>query len=119
MLKNTLILGRWIQTPVCYWNKPTSNTKHRQITYPGAHTSAASGDFEISIEIFDGTCGEETFHHQQNAVHKEGSCDAVDHVLKDVDPGGEKTKWFILITLIGWSAAMDSQGLRGLLEWKV
>lgn len=84
---------------MCYWNKPTLNPEHRQITYPGAHTSAASGDFEIPIEIFDGTGREETFHHQQNAVHKECSCDAVDHILEDVNPGGEETKEFIAITL--------------------
>lgn len=75
-------------------NKLTFNPEHRQITYPGAHASAASGDFEIPIEIFDGTSCEETFHHQQNAVHKERSCDAVDHILEDVNPGGEESDLF-------------------------
>lgn len=62
------------------------------MTYPGAHTSATGGDLEVPIEIFDGTSCEETFHHQQNAIDKESSCNAIDHILKDVNPGDKKEK---------------------------
>lgn len=65
---------------------------NRHVTYPGAHASAASGDFEIPIEIFDGASGEEAFHHEQDAVHKERSCNAVDHILEDVNPGEKRQR---------------------------
>lgn len=55
-------------------------------TYPGTDTSAASGDFEISIEILDGTSCKESLHHQQNAVYKECSCYTIYHILEDVNP---------------------------------
>jgi hypothetical protein len=63
-----------------------------EATYPGTHTSTTSGDFEIPIEILDGSSCEETFNHQQNAIHEECSCNAIDHIFKDVNPGGENTK---------------------------
>lgn len=56
------------------------------LTYPGTDTSAAGGDFEISIEILDGTSRKESLYHQQNAVDKECSCYAIDHILEDVNP---------------------------------
>lgn len=62
------------------------------MTYPGAHTSATGGDFEVPIEIFDGPSCEEAFHHQQDAIDEESSCDAIDHILKDVNPGDKKRK---------------------------
>lgn len=115
--KNTLILGRWMQTPVCYWNKSTLNTECKEQTYPSAHTSATSGDFEIPIEIFDGPSCEEAFHHQQNAIHKERSCDAVDHILKDVNPERkDKVTYFNNFSLLlcrNWlSHAHDSFGMK-------
>lgn len=66
-----------------------------EVTYPGAHTSATSGDFEIPVEILDGSSCEETFHHQQNTVDKECSCSAIDHILEDVNPCGREDKRFI------------------------
>lgn len=56
------------------------------LTYPGTDTSAAGGDFEIPIEILDGTSCKKSFHHQQNAIDKEGSRYSVDHILEDVNP---------------------------------
>lgn len=61
-----------------------------QATYPGADAAAAGGDLEVPVEILDGARGEETLHHQQDAVHEEGRRDAIDHVLEDVDPGGDR-----------------------------
>lgn len=101
MNTNTCVLLKW--THIKPWAEPTLSPEQRQITYPGAHTSAASGDFEIPVEVFDGTSREETFHHQQDAVHKERSCNAVDHILEDVNPRREKTKGFSSVTLWGWS----------------
>lgn len=68
-------------------SQPGQHEQVRQHDKPGAHTSAASGDFEIPVQIFDGTSCEEAFHHQQNAIYKERSCDAVDHILKNVNHG--------------------------------
>lgn len=55
-------------------------------TYPGTDTSATSGDFEISIEILDGTSCKESLHHQQNAIYKECSCYTIYHIFEDVNP---------------------------------
>lgn len=60
------------------------------LTYPGTDTSAASGDFEISIEILDGTSCKKSFHHQQNAINKEGSCYSIDHIFENVNPAINK-----------------------------
>lgn len=68
-------------------SKPGQHEEVRQHNKPGAHTSATSGDFEIPVEILDGSSCEETFHHQQNAVDKECSCSAIDHILEDVNHG--------------------------------
>lgn len=93
--KNPPVLGRWTETPVCSWNKPTLTPEERQVTYPRTHASATRGDFEIPVEILDGPSREETFHHQQNAVHKECSSNAIDHILEDVNPG--KKRWSGLV----------------------
>lgn len=58
-------------------------------TYPSADTASAGGDLEVAVQVFDGATGEESLHHQQDTVHKEGRGDAVDHVLDDVNPVGQ------------------------------
>lgn len=60
-----------------------------RVFYPGADAAAAGGDLEVSIEIPDGTSGEEALDHQQDAVNEEGGSHAVDHILEDVDPGNK------------------------------
>lgn len=60
----------------------------RCYTYPSADTASAGGDLEVAVQVFDSATGEESFHHQQDTVHKEGRGDAVDHVLDDVNPVG-------------------------------
>lgn len=62
------------------------STKAFLTTYPGTDTSATSGDFEIPIEILDGTSCKESLHHQQNAIYKECSCYTIYHILEDVNP---------------------------------
>lgn len=62
------------------------STKVVLSTYPGTDTSATSGDFEIPIEILDGTSCKESLHHQQYAIYKECSCYTIYHILEDVNP---------------------------------
>lgn len=58
----------------------------RRETYPSTDATSAGGDFEVTIQVFDGTTGEESLDHQQDTVHEEGRGDAVDHVLDDINP---------------------------------
>lgn len=76
-------------SPSACLRRRARGTDRGQATYPGAHAAAAGGDLEVPVEVLDGARGEEALHHQQDAVHEEGRCHAVDHVLEDVDPAGE------------------------------
>lgn len=60
------------------------------LSYPCADTTSAGGDLEVSIQVFDGSAGEEALHHQQDPVDEECRCNAIDHILNDVNAGGEK-----------------------------
>lgn len=62
----------------------------RCLTYPSTNATSAGGDLEVAIQIFDGATGEESLHHQQDTIHKEGRGDAVDDVLDDVNPVGQE-----------------------------
>lgn len=42
-----------------------------KLPYPGADTASTGGDLEVSIQVFDGSTGEEALHHQQDAVDEE------------------------------------------------
>lgn len=66
-------------------------------SYPGADTTSTCGNLEVSIQVFDGSTGEEALHHQQDAVNKEGRSNAVYDILDDVNPAGRKISregWF-------------------------
>lgn len=58
-------------------------------SYPGADATSAGCDLEVSVQVFDGSAGEEAFNHQQNAVDKESRSNAVDHILDNVNPENE------------------------------
>lgn len=55
-------------------------------SHPGTDATATCGYLEVSIQVFDGSTGEEALHHQQDAINEEGRSNAIDHVLDDVDP---------------------------------
>lgn len=54
-------------------------------SYKCSEASSTSSDLELSIQVSDGSSGEETLNQQQNAKYKESSCKAIDDVLQDVD----------------------------------
>ncbi len=56
-------------------------------SYPSADTASAGGDLEVSIQVFDGSTGEEALHHQQDAIDEESRSNAVDHILDNDNPG--------------------------------
>lgn len=79
----------------------------RLYPYPSADAASAGGDLEVSVQVLDGSAGEEALHHQQDAVDEESRGDAVDHILDDVDPEERienhwKHSWQHTVTLC-WS----------------
>lgn len=60
------------------------------MSYPSADAASAGGNFEVSIQIFNGSTGEEALHHQQDAIDEKGRGNAVDHVLNNVNPVKKK-----------------------------
>lgn len=40
-------------------------------SYPSADAASTGGDLEVSIQVFNGSAGEEALHHQQDAVDEE------------------------------------------------
>lgn len=54
--------------------------------YPSADAAATGGDLEVSIQVFNGSTGEESLHHQQDAVDKESRSNPIDDILDYINP---------------------------------
>lgn len=55
-------------------------------SYPSADAASTGGDLEVSIQIFNGSAGEESLHHQQDAVDEKSRSDAIDHIFDYINP---------------------------------
>lgn len=62
-------------------------------TYEGGDAAAAHGGLEVALQLLlDGAGGVEALGQQDDGVDEEEGGDAVDDVLKDLDPGQQKRK---------------------------
>lgn len=77
------------------------------LTYEGSDAASANGGLEVALQLLlDGAGGVEALSEQDDGVDEEEGGDAVDDVLKDLDPGhteGRKEEIRVtgLETLIG------------------
>lgn len=60
----------------------------RASTYEGRDAASADGGLEVALQLLlDGAGGVEALGQQEDGVDEEEGGDAVDDVLKDLDPG--------------------------------
>lgn len=62
------------------------------ISHPCTDAASTGGDLEVSIQILDGSTGEEAFYHQKNAINEERRGNTVDHILYNVNAVEKKLK---------------------------
>lgn len=63
------------------------------LTYEGGDAAAADGGLEVALQLLlDGAGGVEALSQQDDGVDEEEGGDAVDDVLKDLDPEHAGTK---------------------------
>lgn len=61
-------------------------------TYESGDAASADGGLEVTLQLLlDGTRGVKALSQKDDGVHKEEGGDAVDDVLKDLDPGHRET----------------------------
>lgn len=60
--------------------------------YPSADAATTGGDLEVSIQVFNGSTGEESLHHQQDAIDKESRSNPIDDVLDYINPTEQKAQ---------------------------
>lgn len=53
--------------------------------YKGGQAASTGSDLELSIQIPDGSGGEEALHQQQDTEQKESGGQSVDDILQEVD----------------------------------
>lgn len=62
-------------------------------TYEGGDAASANGGLEVTLQLLlDGAGGVEALSQQDDSVDKEEGGDAVDDVLKDLDPEDTEKK---------------------------
>lgn len=66
----------------CVWNGHIKSTAR---SYKGGQAASTGSDLELSIQIPDGSGGEETLHQQQDTEQKESGGQSVDDILQEVD----------------------------------
>lgn len=61
------------------------------LTYEGSDAASTDGRLKVALQLLlDGAGGVEALNQQENGVDEEEGGNAVDDVLKDLDPGRSK-----------------------------
>lgn len=66
--------------------------KHGSLTYESSDAASTDAGLEVALQLLlDGASGVEALSQKNDGVYKEEGGDAVDDVLKDLDPGHRQT----------------------------
>lgn len=61
-------------------------------TYESSDAASTDGGFEVTLQLLlNGASGVEALRQKNDGIHKEEGGNAVDDVLKDLDPGQRQT----------------------------